>query len=127
MPGQHPSAAFAFALVAAIFHAIGGFLVDSVFAFLPKFVVPLSLVGTALAVLFVLLAFVGAYWLYSGQKTRVTYGGVLTLLVAILAVPTGWGLIVGSLMGFIAGILGLVWEPPIPSRAIRAPPPPGPP
>ncbi len=126
MPEETPTLAVALALVAAVFQAIGAFTVALVFAPLAAFVGSLGLLGTGLALLFVLLALLGAYWLSTGQKRLVTYGGILTLLVALLALPTGWGLIIGSLLGFIAGILGLVWRPTTLSSPRPTPPPVGP-
>ena len=129
-------------LIGAIFHLIGGLafiFVGTLFAgfglggFPPDtpLVIPGGFAGIgfaliAAAVIFIILAFLGAFWMYSGDKTRTTYGGVLTLIVAIIALPTLWGLFIGSLLGFIGAILGLVWSPtpamPAPAPAAAAPP-----
>ncbi len=124
-------------LIGAIFHLIGGLafiFIGTIFAgFGFAGLIPdaplLAGIGFALiavAVIFILLAFLGAFWMYSGDKTRTTYGGILTLIVAIIAFPTLWGLFIGSLLGFIGAILGLVWSPtpamPAPAPAAAAPP-----
>ena len=66
---------------------------------------------SGLAVIFIVLAFLGAFWLYSGDKTKTMYGGVVTLIIAIVALPTIWGLYLGSILGFVGGILGVLWSP----------------
>ncbi len=88
--------------------------------FTPEALAGLGLLFIALAVIFIVLAFLGAFWLYSGDKTKTMYGGIVTLVIAIIAFPTIWGLVVGSILGFVGGILGLVWSP---TPAMPAPTP----
>ncbi|MEE9592569.1 MAG: hypothetical protein V3W28_03195 [Thermoplasmata archaeon] len=97
----------------------------------PGQVIPAGLAGIGLvlvaaAVIFIVLAFLGAFWMYSGQKSKTTWGAVLTLVIAIIALPTLWGVFIGSLLGFIGAILGLVWTPtpamPAPAPAAMPPP-----
>ncbi len=123
MPEDRPTAAFVLALIGAIFHTIGGITMATLGAFFAFLVFPgLGLLLTGLAIVFIVLAFLGVYWLYTGNKTQVTYGGVLTLVIAIVAFPTIWGFFIGSLLGFIGGILGLVWKPmPSPVAPIAQP------
>ncbi|MEE9237307.1 MAG: hypothetical protein V3U52_05920 [Thermoplasmata archaeon] len=132
MPEDRPTAAFVLALIGAIFYTIGGVVMAVVVAtagalgflvFLGSGPFPaLGLLLTALAIVFIVLAFLGVYWLYTGNKTQVVYGGVLTLVIAIIAFPTIWGFFIGSLLGFIGGILGLVWKPmPSPVAPIAQP------
>lgn len=129
-------------LIAAIFHLIGGLFFiffGTIFAFVglggvipdappgsQQFLAGFGLVLVALAVVFIVLAFLGAVWMYSGDKSKTTWGGVLTLVIAIIALPTLWGVFIGSLLGFIGGILALVWTPttamPAPVPAAMPPP-----
>ncbi|MFQ5919982.1 MAG: hypothetical protein ACE5I4_08085 [Thermoplasmata archaeon] len=130
-------------LVGAIFHLIGGVAFIFLGALLAGFglggLIPgaptgsegllagLGIAFVALAVIFIVLAFLGAFWMYSGDKRKTTYGGILTLIIAIIAFPTFWGFFIGSLLGFIGAILGLVWNPmpamPAPAPAAAAAPP----
>ncbi len=140
---ERATAAFVLGLIGAIFHLIGGLafiFIGTLFAgfglggLIPPDAPPgsqglLAGIGFALiavAVIFIILAFLGAFWMYSGDKRRTTYGGILTLIIAIIAFPTLWGLFIGSLLGFIGAILGLVWSPtpamPAPAPAAAAPP-----
>ncbi len=123
MPEDRPTAAFVLALIGAIFHTIGGIVMATAGAFIAFLVFPgLGLLLTGLAIVFIVLAFLGVYWLYTGNKTQVTYGGVLTLVIAVIAFPTIWGFFVGSLLGFIGGILGIVWKPmPAPVAPVAQP------
>ncbi len=104
-------------LIGAIFHIIGGLFFIFFGAFLAAFglggLVPgaplgsvevlagIGLIFIALPVIFIVLAFLGAFWMNSWDKRRTTYGGILTLIIAIIAFPTLWGLFIGSLLGFI--------------------------
>lgn len=64
--------------------------------------------------LFVIVIGIIGIWLIEGdQKERVQAGSVLLIIGAVLAFPTMFGLMVGSLLMFIAGILGLVWQPEV--------------
>ncbi len=140
---ERATAAFVLGLIGAIFHLIGGLAFIFIGTLLAGFgfggqIPPGAPPGSAealagigfgliaVAVIFIILAFLGAFWMYSGDKRRTTYGGVLTLIVAIIAFPTLWGLFIGSLLGFIGAILGLVWNPtpamPAPAPVAAAPP-----
>jgi len=139
---ERATAAFVLGLIGAIFHLIGGLafiFIGTLFAgFGFAGLIPdappgsqglLAGIGFALiavAVIFIILAFLGAVWMYSGDKRKTTYGGILTLIIAIIAFPTLWGLFIGSLLGFIGAILGLVWSPtpamPAPAPSAAAPP-----
>lgn len=132
---ERATAAFVLALIAAILHLIIGIGLATIAAFAATLGIlgGLGLGGLAVSIAFlawtvavIVLAFVGAFWLYSGDKTRTTYGGILTLLVAFLALPTLWGFGLGFLLGLIGGILGLVWSP-IPAVAPGVPAAPVPP
>lgn len=61
--------------------------------------------------LFVIVIGIGGIWLIeSGQKEKVQAGSVLLIIGAVFSFPIMFGLMVGSLLIFIAGILGLVWQ-----------------
>jgi hypothetical protein len=64
----------------------------------------------------------GVVWMYDVRPERVHVGAVLVLLAAVLAFPTMWGFMVGSLLMFVAAILGLTWTP-YPTYATVGPPP----
>lgn len=141
MAVEKATGAFVLGLVGAIFHLIGGLafiflgtlMAGIGFAGIPgapsgttEMLAGVGLVFIALPVIFIVLAFLGAFWMYSGDKRKTTYGGILTLIIAIIAFPTIWGIFIGSLLGFIGGILGLVWSPtpamPAPAPAAMPPP-----
>ncbi|MCJ2531337.1 MAG: hypothetical protein LN413_03325 [Candidatus Thermoplasmatota archaeon] len=139
MGAEKATGAFVLGLVGAIFHLIGGLVfifVGTLFlgfagipgtgAGTPEMFAGIGLVLIALPVIFIVLAFLGAFWMYSGDKRRTTYGGVLTLIISIVAFATLWGLFLGSLLGFIGAILALVWNPTpaMPAPALAATPPP---
>lgn len=57
------------------------------------------------------LAIWGLLLLNNPSVERVRTGSILMLIAAVLAFPTGWGFVVGSLLMLIGGILGLTWRP----------------
>ncbi len=125
MAEERPTAAFVLALIATIFHIIGGILMAIGGAFIAVFLPELGIALIAGVIVIIVLSLLGVIWLYVGDEKKATYGGVTTLVVAIVAFPTFWGLILGSILGLIGGILGIVWKPamPMPAPVPQAPPP----
>ena len=107
--GDNPTTAFALAVIGVVFHVIGGFTVGAISTFVALFTFGLGFIGTLLAILFVLLAIVGAAMIYSPGTVR--GGSFLTLFVAIFSFATVWGLFIGSILSLVAAILGLAWKP----------------
>ncbi len=69
------------------------------------------LLATALSVVVIGLGVAGVLWMKSAELSRVRTGSTLVLVASIIAFPTGFGFIIGSLLMFIGGILGLTWQP----------------
>lgn len=97
------------ALVGAVFHGLGGLLVARVDALQFMSLAPQGYFHWALAGAFVAFAVVGASLLFQGRPRQVAYGAAVTLAVALFALPTVWGLFIGSALGFAGGILGWQW------------------
>lgn len=124
MAQERPTAAFVLALIAAIFHILGGLSVISFGGFFIAMLLPeIGIAIIVSAIVIIVLALWGTAWLYTYDERRATYGGVITLVVAVVALPTLWGFVIGSILGLIGGILGIVWKP---SSAAAATPPPSP-
>ncbi|MEM2941358.1 MAG: hypothetical protein QW304_07420 [Thermoproteota archaeon] len=69
-----------------------------------------------------ILMLIGALMINSTSKSRVTMGSILVIIFSIIAVFIGGGFYyIGTILGIIGGILGLIWKP---SAAIPPPPPP---
>ncbi|MEM3746743.1 MAG: hypothetical protein QXN67_04640 [Thermoproteota archaeon] len=69
-----------------------------------------------------ILMLIGAFMINSTSKSRVTMGSILVIIFSIIAVFIGGGFYyIGTILGIIGGILGLIWKP---SPAIPPPPPP---
>lgn len=58
------------------------------------------------------LSFYGAVLMNSTSVRRVRTGATVVLIISIVALPTMWGFMIGSLLMFIGSILGLTWTPP---------------
>lgn len=69
---------------------------------------PLSAV---FVVVVIALGILGAAWMNSLDLNRVRTGSTLVLVASIIAFPTMFGFMLGSLLMFIGSILGLTWQP----------------
>lgn len=65
-----------------------------------------------LALVVIGLGAYGAVLMNSADISKVRTGSTLVLIVSIIAFPTMWGFLIGSLLMFIGGLLGLTWLPP---------------
>ncbi len=59
----------------------------------------------------VALAVLGVMWMNTIILGKVRTGSVLVLVASIIAFPTMFGFMIGSLLMFVGSILGLTWEP----------------
>jgi len=57
------------------------------------------------------LGVLGVLWMNTANMSRIRTGSVLVLIASIIAFPTMWGFIIGSLLMLIGSILGLTWQP----------------
>lgn len=68
-------------------------------------------ISIALATIVVALGAVGVVWMNSGRLSRIRSGSTLVLVASVIAFPTMFGFVIGSVLMFVGGILGLVWQP----------------
>jgi len=71
-----------------------------------------SIVWLIFTVVIVVLGFYGALMMNSSDLARVRMGSTLALIASIIAFPTMWGFLIGSLLMFVGSLLGLTWAPP---------------
>ncbi|MCL5067045.1 MAG: hypothetical protein M1368_01665 [Thaumarchaeota archaeon] len=57
------------------------------------------------------LGVIGVVWMNSANLGRIRTGSTLVLIASIIAFPTMWGFMIGSLLMLIGSILGLTWQP----------------
>jgi len=140
MVESHPAAAYTLALVGAILQALAALfiLVMVVFAsqittawqeLVPERLMPWMMghwmtgypftTHPVWAVLWIVsaaiiagLSFFGAVMMNSVSVRKVRTGATVVLIISIIALPTMWGFMIGSLLMFIGSILGLTWTPP---------------
>ncbi len=140
MMGSRPEAAYVLALVGAILQALAALFIVVMVVFASQFttawqtLVPGQLMPWMMghwltgypftthpvwAVLWIAgaliiagLSFYGAVLMNSINARRVRAGATLALIISIIALPTMWGFMIGSLLMFIGSILGLTWMPP---------------
>ncbi len=53
----------------------------------------------------------GVIWMNSANISRIRTGSIFVLIASIIAFPTMWGFVIGSLLMLIGIILGLTWQP----------------
>lgn len=71
-----------------------------------------SLVWIITAVAVIAIGAYGIVLMNSTNLGSVRTGATLVLIASIIAFPTMWGFMIGSLLMFAGSILGLVWAPP---------------
>ena len=69
---------------------------------------PLSAVFT---VIVIALGVLGVLWINTTDLGRVRTGSTLVLVASIIAFPTMFGFMLGSLLMLIGAVLGLTWQP----------------
>ena len=71
-----------------------------------------SVVWIVSALVIVGLGVYGTVLMNSSNLARVRMGSTLVLITSIIAFPTMWGFMIGSLLMFVGSLLGLTWVPP---------------
>ncbi len=64
-----------------------------------------------LAAIIICLGIFGSLLMNSSNQTKVRAGSVAILISSLLSSLIGWGFIVGSLLMFTGGFLGVAWSP----------------
>lgn len=131
---RRPSAVYTLALVGVVFQGLG-LALSIMFLWVPLGVMDfggmmgglegtmgwpigvnwlygIGVVWIAIAAVVLGLAVYGLKLVASVDPHNVRQGSIMLLVVSIVAFPTMWGLFIGSLLMFIAGVMGLTWEPP---------------
>lgn len=123
---ERPVAAFTLSIVGVAFQVIAGISVTSMM-FFTSFPGPWmmwtwmsssftwsygwTILWAGLAVVMTTLGILGGLRMNSSDPYRIRAGSTLVLIAAVLAFPTMWGFMIGSLLMFIGSILGLTWQP----------------
>ncbi len=59
----------------------------------------------------IVLGVLGVLWMNTRNLSKIRTGSTLVLVASIIAFPTMFGFMVGSLLMLIGSILGLTWQP----------------
>lgn len=62
-------------------------------------------------VLIIVLGVLGTVWLNTSDLRKIRSGATLVLITSIIAFPTMFGFMIGSLLMFIGSLVGLTWRP----------------
>ena len=136
MREEKPVVAYTLAMVGAAFQALAAILIIIFMVFFvgyfgwwmfgygmhpwmmgfPLVVSPVwGLIWAILALVIAGLSIYGALSMNSSNPSRVRTGSTLVLIVSLVAFPTMWGFMIGSLLMFIGSIMGLIWYPRVQS------------
>ncbi|MBI3024033.1 MAG: hypothetical protein HYY68_09985 [Thaumarchaeota archaeon] len=77
-----------------------------------------SPLSSIFAVAVIAFGVLGLFWMTASELSRVRTGSTLVLVVSVIAFPTMFGFMIGSLLMFVGGILGLTWQP-MTARVVR--------
>ncbi len=75
---------------------------------------PAGFWATILTVFVAVVIFLGVFgilWINTSDLDKIRTGSTLVLVASVIAFPTMFGFMIGSLLMFIGGILGLTWQP----------------
>jgi hypothetical protein len=130
MVEEKPVAAFTLSLIGLALQVVGAMFLVSIFAYprIPTWgwsgmMMPWMMWGwwsvapfwyavlTVLSAIVIVLGAVGVLWMNTADPGRVREGATLVLIASIIAFPTMFGFVIGSLLMFIGGLLGLTWRP----------------
>jgi flagellar basal body-associated protein FliL len=56
---------------------------------------------------------VGDIQINKGEPGKVKTWSIIVLIISVIGLITGTGFFIGTLLGLIGGILGLIWKPPV--------------
>lgn len=65
----------------------------------------------SVAVAEIALGTLGVLWMNTADLSRIRTGSVFVLVASVIAFPTMFGFMIGSLLMLIGSILGLTWRP----------------
>ena len=129
---DRPTSAFALSAIGLAFQALGGLFLSYAIFYPPPYgfsgagmmgpwmmfagpwMIGYSYRFPLLAILGgveIALGALGALWMNSPNLSKIHSGSTLVLVASIIAFPTMFGFMIGSLLMLIGSILGLTWQP----------------
>lgn len=127
-----PTAAFTLSSIGLVFQVLGGLMLAYFASYGPAYGFGFGMMGpwmmfgwpfvsgyfsywfplfVTLSAAEIALGVLGVVWLNTAALSKVRTGSVLVLVASIIAFPTMFGFMIGSLLMLIGSILGLTWEP----------------
>lgn len=121
MSDEKPAAAFILSLSAGIIILIGGLIYGMALSIAGALLLWIPFAGGAIAAFALLWLFIGvgsgaavvygAVMINSGKAEKIRTGSVLVLAFSLVSVVATGGFGLGTVLGAIGGILGLLWKP----------------
>jgi hypothetical protein len=104
-------------LIVALLILVGGMIACTCYCGYSR---PLSgtAVGIVIAIgvlhlIFAILMIVGDIQINKGEPGKVKTWSIIVLIISVIGLITGTGFFIGTLLGLIGGILGLIRKPPV--------------
>jgi hypothetical protein len=117
---EKPTAAYALSLIGGILILIGGIGHAFLGAICGSLVSMIPGAESAGGVIFLymslglicgIIVIIGAVMINKAEPAKVKTGSVLVLVFSIISIISGGGFYIGTILGIVGGILGLVWKP----------------
>jgi hypothetical protein len=104
-----PEGAIVLSMIAGVFIMINGLIVAILGAFMTFMFMPAGIVVLIAGLILGLVVFIAAIKLSQNPEEHITWG-VLILVFSLLSIVIGGGFIIGMILGFIGGLLAIVWN-----------------
>ncbi|MEM3058478.1 MAG: zinc ribbon domain-containing protein [Methanomassiliicoccales archaeon] len=104
-----PEAAIVLSIIAGVFILINGILVAALGAILLFSFLPAGIIVLGAGLIFGLIVFIAAIKLNQKPEEHLMWG-VVILVFSILSIVIGGGFIIGLILGFIGGLLAILWN-----------------
>lgn len=88
---------------------INGLIVAIVGAFMAFMFMPAGVVVLIAGLILGLVVFIAAIKLSQNPEEHITWG-VIILIFSLLSIVIGGGFVIGMILGFIGGLLAIVWN-----------------
>lgn len=108
---QKPTAAFVLSLIGGLIIFFIGIFLSFVGAIATIFLGGIGGIIGVFGLLWGVLVIIGAIMMYSRPEEHVIWGIVVLIFSTLSWIGAAGGLIIGFLLGFIGGILAIVWKP----------------
>ncbi|MCQ5375965.1 MAG: DUF6114 domain-containing protein [Methanomassiliicoccales archaeon] len=104
-----PEGAIILSMIAGVFIMINGLIVAILGAVMTFMFIPAGIIVLIAGLILGLVVLIAAIKLSQRPEDNITWG-VIILIFSLLSIVIGGGFIIGMILGFIGGLLAIVWN-----------------